>query len=55
MARRRKRPTFYTAGELVSEGILLAVPLCLPGQSVPPPAGETAMTALAYDPIGTVY
>jgi outer membrane protein assembly factor BamB len=41
--------------EFVGQGIMLAVPLCFPGQSVPPPAGETAINAIAIDPEGTVY
>lgn len=36
-------------GDFVGEGILLALPLCFPGQSVPPPAGETAMTTMTPD------
>jgi hypothetical protein len=41
--------------EFVSHGIMLALPLCFPGQSVPPPAGETAINALALDSEGTIY
>lgn len=42
-------------GEFVTEGVMLAVRLCFPGQSTPPPSGETAINALALDPEGTVY
>jgi len=41
--------------EFVSDGTILAVPLCFPGQTVPPPAGETAMTCLAADPSGETF
>lgn len=44
-----KRSPRSPGGQVVSEGICLAVPLCLPGQSVPPPAGETAMVTLRWD------
>ena len=47
-------PSFFSVGEYVNEGTVLAVPLCFPGQSVPPPAGETAMTCLCSDPAGEV-
>jgi hypothetical protein len=50
-----KDQTWSNVGEFVSEGVMVAVRLCFPGQSVPPPAGETAMTALALDERGTVY
>jgi len=42
-------------GEFVSEGVMLAIPLNFPGQTVAPPAGETAMNVLAIDPGDTVY
>ncbi len=42
-------------GEFIREGVMVAVPLCFPGQTVPPPAGETAITTLAVDPLRTVY
>ena len=54
----RKRKHLFRASavsEWVGEGICLAVPLCIPGQSIPPPAGETAMRTFAYDPWGTLY
>ncbi len=36
-------------GDFVSDGIMLALPLCFPGQSLPPPADETLIGALAED------
>ena len=36
--------------EFVREGILVAVPLCFPSQSQPPPAGETAINVLSVGP-----
>jgi len=44
-----------SVGEFVTEGTMLAVPLHFPGQSAPPPAGETAIHCMALDPAGTVY
>jgi hypothetical protein len=44
-----------SVGEYVREGTMLAVPLCFPGQTLPPAAGETAARAMVLDPIGTVY
>ena len=36
-------------GDFVTDGILLALPLCFPGQSLPPPADETRIDAMAED------
>jgi hypothetical protein len=44
-----------SVGEYVREGTLLALPLCFPDQTLPPPAGETATSAMEIDPNGTVY
>ena len=48
-------PIWTSLGEFVTEGTMLAVELCFPGQSTPPPAGETAIACMALDPAGTVY
>jgi hypothetical protein len=42
-------------GEFVREGTMLALPLCFPGQSSPPPAGETAAQAMCLGANGTLY
>lgn len=56
MTRKHKHePIWKSLGEFAEEGIVLAVPLCFPGQSSPPPAGETAITTLTQGPGGTVY
>jgi len=55
MAKRRDPNNRPLTGEFVTEGSILAVPLEFPGQSVAPPAGETAITCLAQDPRRTVY
>ena len=34
------------AADTLTEGILVAQPLCFPGQSLPPPAGETALKVI---------
>ena len=47
--------TWTSLGEFVTEGTMLAVPLCFPGQSSPPPAGETAIRCLHQDPAGSLY
>ncbi|MEI7436116.1 MAG: hypothetical protein WCL16_04845, partial [bacterium] len=36
-------------GDFVTDGIMLALPLCFPGQSLPPPADETLIGAMAED------
>lgn len=36
-------------GDFVTDGIMLALPLCFPGQSLPPPADETFIGAMAED------
>lgn len=36
-------------GDFVADGIMLALPLCFPGQSLPPPADETLIGAMAED------
>jgi hypothetical protein len=36
--------------EFTREGLMVALPLCFPGQSVPPPAGETAAKVMALHP-----
>lgn len=41
--------------QFVSEGTLLALPLCFPGQTDPIPYGECAITALTTAPNGVVY
>lgn len=35
--------------EFTREGLMVALPLCFPGQSVPPPAGETATKVMALN------
>jgi len=50
-----QKPIWTSLGEFVTEGTMLAVELCFPGQSIPPPAGETAVACLQLDPAGTVY
>lgn len=47
--------SLVSLGEFVREGTMVALPLCFPGQSSPPPRGETAATVLALDPAGAVY
>jgi hypothetical protein len=42
-------------GEFVREGTMLALPLCFPGQSSPPPAGETAARSMCVGTNGTLY
>jgi hypothetical protein len=44
-----------SVGEYVRSGTMLALPLCFPGQTLPPPAGEVAASCLAIDPNDTVY
>ena len=36
-------------GDFVTDGIMLALPLCFPGQSLPPPADETLIGAMEED------
>jgi len=36
-------------GVFVREGVVVALPLCFPGQTISPPAGETAIATLAFD------
>ena len=56
MAEKTQTWTRLSVGEFVSEGTMLAVPLCFPGQSVPPPAEECPIASMALDPSGaTVY
>lgn len=55
MVGKKRKHGWQSIREFVSEGVMLALPLCFPGESVPPPAGETAMNVLALDPTGTVY
>jgi len=50
-----EKPIWTSLGEFVTEGTMLAVPLHFPGQSVPPPAGETAIASMQLDLAGTVY
>ena len=42
-------------GEFVREGTMLALPLSFPGQTFPPPAGETGTSAMAIDADRSVY
>jgi hypothetical protein len=42
-------------GTFLTEGIMVAFPLCLPGATVPIPADESHITALDVTPDGTVY
>ena len=41
---------FERPHEFVTEGVLIALPLCFPTQSQPPPAGETAINVLSVGP-----
>jgi hypothetical protein len=50
-----EKPSWSSVGEFVTEGFVLAVPLCFPGQSQPPPADETAIQCMTLDPGGAVY
>lgn len=49
LAREIRRRTFLT------EGIMVAFPLCFPGASAPPPPDESRITALDVTPDGAVY
>ena len=46
---------WHSSSQFVTEGVMIAMPLCFPGQSVPPPSGETAMAAMCADPVGGLY
>ena len=48
-------PYWMSLGEFVTEGTMLAVALRFPGQSSPPPAGETAIRCMALEGGGAVY
>ncbi len=50
-----QQQTWKSMGEFVTEGTMLAVGLHFPGQSEPPPAGETAINCMGLDPGGTLY
>jgi hypothetical protein len=41
--------SWHSLREFTREGLMVALPLCFPGQSVPPPAGETAAKAMALN------
>jgi len=48
-------PDWKNLGEFVQEGLTVALPLCFPGQSVPPPAHTPAINCMAIDRRRTVY
>jgi hypothetical protein len=50
-----QKQIWSSVGEFVTEGTMLAVALHFPGQSVPPPAGETAIACMQHDPAGGLY
>lgn len=41
--------SWHSLREFTREGLMVALPLCFPGQSVPPPAGETATKVMALN------
>jgi hypothetical protein len=41
--------SWHSLREFTREGLMVAMPLCFPGQSVPPPAGETAAKVMALN------
>jgi hypothetical protein len=41
--------SWHSLREFTREGLTVALPLCFPGQSVPPPAGETATKVMALN------
>jgi hypothetical protein len=41
--------SWHSLREFTREGLMVALPLCFPGQSVPPPAGETAIKVMALN------
>ena len=43
------------AADTLTEGVLVAQPLCLPGQSQPPPAGETALNSILIGADRQIY
>ncbi|MEW6753937.1 MAG: hypothetical protein AB1505_23595 [Candidatus Latescibacterota bacterium] len=42
--------SWHSLREFTREGLMVALPLCFPGQSVPPPAGQTAIKGMALNP-----
>jgi|APSaa5957512622_1039677.scaffolds.fasta_scaffold43719_1 hypothetical protein len=41
--------SWHSLREFTREGLMVALPLCFPGQSEPPPAGETAIKVMALN------